>query len=49
MQFIGTSWDKTYLDYAELLKGGTLSFTLGDHPSRWGTQPDARPYSFSRE
>ena len=49
VQFNGKSWDKTYLDYAELLKGGTLSFTLGDQPSRWGTQPDARPYSFSRE
>ena len=49
VQFNGKSWDKTYLDYAELLKGGTLSFTLGDQPSRWGTQPDSRPYSFSRE
>ena len=49
VQFNGKSWDKTYLDYAELLKGGTLSFTLGAQPSRWGTQPEARPYSFSRE
>ena len=41
-------WGKTYLDYETLRRGGTLTFQLGAKPSSWGSQPEARPYSFSR-
>lgn len=40
-------WGKTYLDYETLRRGGTLTFQLGSKPSSWGSQPEARPYSFS--
>lgn len=44
----GKRYDKTFLDYDRILKGGTLDFQLGSQPSRWGTSPAARPYSMSR-
>ncbi len=37
----GKSWDKPYLPYDELKKGGTLVFTMGSQPNReWGTGSD---------
>ena len=41
-------WGKTYLEYETLRRGGVLTFQLGAKPSSWGSQPEARPYSFSR-
>ena len=41
------AYDKTYLDYRQLLSGGVLDFQLGARPSSWGTAPSAVPYSFS--
>ena len=41
------AYDKTYLDYRQLLSGGELDFQLGARPSSWGTAPSAVPYSFS--
>lgn len=45
----GMPYNKTYVQYQDLLEGGRYIFTLGAKPSSWGTNPEARPYSFSRE
>ncbi|MDO4692086.1 MAG: GH92 family glycosyl hydrolase [Porphyromonadaceae bacterium] len=45
----GKSYGKTYVQYQDLLEGGRYVFTLGEKPSAWGTDPKARPYSFSGE
>jgi predicted alpha-1,2-mannosidase len=33
----GVAYTKNYLTHADLLAGGTLSFTMGSGPSSWGT------------
>ena len=44
----GKAWDKNWIPHSELLKGGTLKFTMGANPSPTrGTKKDAYPYSFS--
>jgi predicted alpha-1,2-mannosidase len=35
----GKNWDSPFLPYKELKRGGTLAFTMGPQPSRWGTKP----------
>ena len=39
----GRKHKKTYVDYDLLRQGGTLEFTMGPHPSKWGTDPESRP------
>ena len=34
----GKNWDSPFLPYKELKNGGTLVFTMGAQPSRWGTK-----------
>lgn len=43
----GKPYDRTYIRYEDLLRGGDYTFTLGDKPSTWGKALDARPYSMS--
>lgn len=45
----GQPYDKTYLEYRDLLEGGVYTFELGANPSPWGTNPSSRPYSLSLE
>ena len=46
----GQTIDRNYGSRAELVKGGTLSFTMGPKPNlKRGTTAAAAPYSFSRE
>ena len=47
-QLNGKPWEKTYIDYETLRRGGSMTFTLGAKASSWGTHVSARPYSFSR-
>ena len=47
-QLNGKPWEKTYIDYETLRRGGSMTFTLGAKASSWGTHASARPYSFSR-
>ncbi|MCX5398114.1 glycoside hydrolase domain-containing protein [Streptomyces sp. NBC_00102] len=37
----GKKFDNTWLDYAQIIAGGTLDFTMGAKPSKWGaaTEP----------
>ena len=46
----GEKWQKTYLPYEQILKGGSLIFDMGSQPDKnWGTSHDAVPYSLSLE
>ncbi len=45
----GRPWRKSWIDHAELAKGGTLAFTMGRRPNRaFGRDPADRPPSFGR-
>jgi putative alpha-1,2-mannosidase len=35
----GKDWVNPFLPYDEIKDGGTLVFTMGPRPSRWGTRP----------
>lgn len=39
----GKSYTKSYIDYADITKGGTLELTMGPKPSKWGTAVKDRP------
>ena len=39
----GKKYTKSYIDFADIAKGGTLEFTMGAKPSKWGTKPADRP------
>ena len=39
----GRKHNKTYVDFDVLRQGGTLEFTMGPRPSKWGTDPASRP------
>ena len=42
----GLSYNKTYLDYTDIIKGGELEFEMGSEPNKqWGTDPEDLPYS----
>ena len=36
----GKNWDSPFLPYNELKRGGTIEFTMGPQPGRWGTKPE---------
>lgn len=42
----GQSYDKSYIRYEDVMKGGTLKFVMGDRPNeRFGSEPGSRPKS----
>ena len=44
----GAPYEKTYLGYSEIKKGGTFIFELGNEPNKeWGSKPEDVPYSLS--
>jgi predicted alpha-1,2-mannosidase len=44
----GKPLERDYLTYAEIMKGGTLHFTMQAEPNKtWATQPQDRPYSMT--
>jgi predicted alpha-1,2-mannosidase len=43
----GRPYDKAYIDHDDLVRGGTLEFRMGRHPSRWGTDRAAAPPSIT--
>ena len=50
LTFNGQPYDRNYLEHADLMKGGRLSFYLQSQPNRQrGTSAEAAPYSFSKE
>jgi predicted alpha-1,2-mannosidase len=40
VQLNGRSLDNPFLSYSAVNNGGTLVFTTGPHPGKWGTNPD---------
>ncbi|MFJ3670305.1 glycoside hydrolase domain-containing protein [Streptomyces sp. NPDC090106] len=36
----GKRFDNTWLDYAQIISGGTLDFTMGSKPSQWGARSE---------
>lgn len=49
VEFNGKPIETNYITYEQLMQGGTLAFTLTDHPNRTrGTRPEAYPYSFTK-
>lgn len=36
----GKRFDNTWLDYSQIISGGTLDFTMGSRPSQWGTRTE---------
>src|SRR5690606_3948474 len=48
MKVNGQDYDKNYLEYSELIKGGVIDFVLSNEPNlSRGTQPGSFPYSSS--
>ncbi|WP_030377197.1 MULTISPECIES: glycoside hydrolase domain-containing protein [unclassified Streptomyces] len=44
----GSRFSNTWLDYSQIISGGTLSFTMGAKPSKWGA--DTKPaYSLNTD
>jgi len=44
----GRPWTRNWIAHRDLVRGGTLEFTMGAAPSRFGTAPGDRPPSFGR-
>lgn len=45
----GKPWTKSWIEHAELAKGGTLVFQMGDKPNKqFGAAPEDRPPSFGQ-
>ena len=38
----GKRYDKSYIDYRDIIAGGTLELVMGNKPSKWGTNKKAR-------
>src|SRR5690606_4122473 len=48
MKVNGRDYDKNYLEFSELTKGGTIDFVLSNEPNRSrGVMPNSAPYSSS--
>ena len=46
----GQDWEKTFLNYRDLFKGGELKFEMGKEPNKtWATDNESRPYSLKLE
>ncbi len=39
----GKRYDKSYIDYRDIIAGGTLELVMGPKPSKWGTKKNSRP------
>ena len=39
----GKRYDKSFIDYRDIIAGGTLELTMGPKPSKWGTAKKNRP------
>ena len=46
MKLNGRAYDRPWLWWADVAHGGTLTFSLGDKPSAWGTDTNSVPPSF---
>ena len=39
----GKPYTKSYIDYRDIVAGGTLELVMGPQPSKWGTAKKNRP------
>jgi predicted alpha-1,2-mannosidase len=45
----GKPYGNTFLEHADIQKGGTIQFTMDSKPSgSWGTKPEAAPFSLTK-
>lgn len=45
----GKTWNNTFLEHADIQKGGTVSFGMSSQPSKtWGTKPENAPFSLTK-
>jgi predicted alpha-1,2-mannosidase len=45
----GVPYDKSFIRHDDIVKGGTLAFTMGPQPNpAWASSPESAPYSMSR-
>ncbi|MCF2503155.1 GH92 family glycosyl hydrolase [Dyadobacter sp. CY107] len=45
----GKTYDKTFLEHADIQKGGSVQFNMGSQPSKtWGASADAAPFSLTK-
>jgi putative alpha-1,2-mannosidase len=45
----GKAYGNTFLEHADIQKGGTVQFNMASKPSKiWGTRPEAAPFSLTK-
>lgn len=45
----GEPFNRTWIDHAEIMKGGTLIFEMGPEPNKdWASNPDSVPFSMTK-
>ena len=44
----GKLWDKNYIRYADIMKGGSIEIVLLDTPTKWGSNSNSRPSSLTK-
>jgi predicted alpha-1,2-mannosidase len=45
----GTPYEKAYIRHEDIVRGGTLTFTMGPKPNpEWASKPESAPYSMSQ-
>jgi len=45
----GKSWSRAWLPHAQIANGGTLEFTMGPQPSRWGSAAQNLPRTLTQD
>ena len=46
----GKTWNKSWFSHSDLMEGGILEFTMGEHPNKeWATGDDSTPPSFAMQ
>jgi len=44
----GTLYDKNYIRYVDIMKGGEIEIVLQDRPTKWGSDNNCRPSSLTK-
>jgi len=48
VQWNSKIYDKNFIRYADIIKGGTIEITLVDYPTNWGSEIKSRPSSLTK-
>jgi len=41
-------YDKNYIRYVDIMKGGEIEIVLQDRPTKWGSDNNCRPSSLTK-